>query len=111
VTQLASVYTEIYKIGGAAEMMKPSVNEHVIGEFETRKIGNSLVLTVPKKAGIGERKKYLLVKKVDGSLEYRPVEKNPWLAGEYADIDFETLNKDLNGFANGSSTGQENIEW
>ncbi|MFC6207215.1 hypothetical protein ACFP1G_06955 [Levilactobacillus tongjiangensis] len=93
------------------KMMKSSVNEHIIGEFETRKIGNSLVLTVPKKAGIGEREKYLLVKKVDGSLEYRPVEKNPWLAGEYADIDFEALNKDLSGFANDSSTGQENVEW
>jgi len=85
--------------------------ERIIGEFETRKIGNSLVLTVPKKAGVEERIKYLLVKKADGSLVYRPVENNPWLAGDYDDIDFKTLNQTLGDGENGRPVGKERVQW
>jgi len=92
-------------------MMAKKGLERVIGEFETRRIGNSLVLTVPKKAGVSESEKYVLVKKADGILEYRPVQQNPWLAGDYADIDFKTLNQTLGDGDNGSSIGKEHVEW
>jgi len=91
--------------------MKSKTDEHVIGEYETRKIGHSLVLTVPKKAGIAEKEKYLLVKKDDGSLEYRPVQTNPWHNGDYDDIDFEKINQELGSIDNGSPVGKENVEW
>ncbi|WP_035181146.1 hypothetical protein [Lentilactobacillus farraginis] len=62
--------------------------ERVLGEFTTRRSGNSLSLTVPASAGIPEGKKYVLVLTDNGNLEYRAVHNNPWLDGDYADIDF-----------------------
>ncbi|AKP64438.1 hypothetical protein [Levilactobacillus koreensis] len=92
-------------------MMEKNSNERIIGEYETRRIGHSIVLTVPKKAGIDEKEKYLLIKKNDGSLEYRPVQTNPWLSGTYDDIDFKKINKELGNIDNGSPVGKENVEW
>jgi len=68
--------------------MKPKDNARVLGEFSARKTGNSLVITIPQSAGVSEGKKFTLLVKNDGSLEYRSSDNNPWLNGYYDDIDF-----------------------
>lgn len=85
--------------------------ERVIGEYETRKIGNSLVLTVPQKVGVPEKSKYLLVAKPDGVLEYKPVESNPWLNGEFDDIDFDAEIAQLDDIDTGVAVGKESVIW
>lgn len=60
----------------------------VLGKFTIHRSGNSLSLTVPASAGVPEGKKYILVLTDDGNLEYRAIHNNPWLDGDYADIDF-----------------------
>jgi len=91
--------------------MPTSDKERVIGEFETRKIGNSIVLTVPQKVGIPEKTKYLLVAKPDGSLEYKPVENNPWLNGKFDDIDFGAEIAKLDDIDTGVAVGKESVQW
>lgn len=64
--------------------------KRVLGEFITRRSGNSISLTVPASAGIPEGKKYVLLITDEGNLEYRAVHNNPWLDGDYANIDFRS---------------------
>lgn len=91
--------------------MTKKKSERILGEFTTRKIGNSLTLTVPQTAGIPAGKRFVLVEKDDGTLEYHAVKDNPWLDGEYADIDFQSELRDVGNYGNESPLGREHVEW
>ncbi|KRM40422.1 hypothetical protein FD47_GL002826 [Lentilactobacillus parafarraginis DSM 18390 = JCM 14109] len=86
-------------------------SERVLGEFSTRKTGNSLTLTVPKAAGVPAGKRFVLVAKDDGTLEYRAVHGNPWLDGEYDDIDFRAELNDVGNYGQQSPIGKERVDW
>ena len=45
------------------------------------------------------------------SCQQKPVERNPWLNGDYEDIDFELLKRRLNLGDNGTSVGCERVDW
>jgi hypothetical protein len=92
-------------------MTKPLPSERILGEFSTRKTGNSLILTVPVTAGVPEGQKFILKAKSDGSLEYVVADQNPWTSGEYDNIDFRAELNDVGHFGNESPVGKENIEW
>ncbi|BDR57141.1 hypothetical protein [Xylocopilactobacillus apis] len=85
-------------------------NERILGEFSTRQTGNSVVLTVPKKAQIPAGRKYILFLKKDGTLEYRTAENNPWLNGEFADIDFKKEMADVGNYGVEKPRGKEIID-
>lgn len=85
--------------------------ERVLGEFSTRKTGNSLTLTVPQTAGIPAGKRFVLVAKDDDTLEYRAVKDNAWLDGELADINFQTELEDVGNYGDESPMGKERADW
>ncbi|VDG18397.1 hypothetical protein [Lactobacillus paracollinoides] [Lactiplantibacillus mudanjiangensis] len=94
-------------------MKKASSKSRIIGEYATRKVGNSLMLTVPVSAGVTDNTKFILRKKADGTLEYQPVSRddNPWTNGKYATVDFQK-NLELDGnYGLTSSVGKEGVEW
>lgn len=85
-------------------------NPRVLGEFTTRKTGNSLSLTVPVSAGIAEGQKYLLVLEEDGTLIYKAQDDNPWLNGEFKDIDFQAELDDVGHYDVIRPIGKEKME-
>ncbi|GHP13302.1 hypothetical protein YK48G_07270 [Lentilactobacillus fungorum] len=89
--------------------MEKKSTERVLGEFATRRTGNSLTLTVPKSAGIPAGKRFVLIIKEDGTLEYRAAKDNPWLDGEYADIDFKAELNDVGNYGQEPPIGKERV--
>lgn len=90
--------------------MMSANNPRVLGEFTTRKTGNSLSLTVPVSSGVPEGQKYLLTVEEDGTLIYKAQNTNPWLNGDLSDIDFQSEMKDVGNFDSGGPVGKEKIE-
>jgi len=81
-----------------------------LGNFKTRKNGNSISLTVPKTIGIQENEEFSL-SYIDGNLIYKPIKKNnnPWENGEYSKYDFRKLRNELDfEIINSNSVGKEN---
>lgn len=91
-------------------MTEPNKNR-ILGEFSTRKTGNSLVITVPKNAGVPIGKKFTLVVKEDGSLVYRSNDNNPWLNGDFDDIDFRANLKEVGNYGLDEAQGKEKIDY
>lgn len=85
--------------------------ERVLGEFVTRRSGNSLSLTVPADAGIPEGKKYVLVVTGDDTLEYRAIHSNPWLDGTYSDINFRAELADTGNYGLEKPIGKQQTDW
>ena len=79
----------------------------VLGEFTARKTGNSLSLTVPVGSGVSEGQKYLLVMEADGTLIYKAQGDNPWLNGDYRDIDFRAEMADVGNYGVEVPVGKE----
>ncbi len=80
------------------------------GEYKVRKNGNSLIITVPKQAGFVENQKLRVVKEEDGSLNYEPIEDNPWFSGKFDNIDFEEMKDAMDiPMDGGTPIGKENI--
>jgi len=48
--------------------------------------------------------------KPNDSCQQKSVERNPWLNGDYEDIDFELLKRRLNLGDNGTSVGCERVD-
>ncbi|ANZ61125.1 hypothetical protein AYR62_10545 [Secundilactobacillus paracollinoides] len=90
--------------------MATKSTEKILGEFATRRTGNSLTLTVPKSAGVPEGKKFILVSKDDDTLEYRAAKDNPWLDGTYSDIDFRSELDRVGNYGLESPIGKEKPE-
>lgn len=90
---------------------KKDKKERILGEFKTRKTGNTLTLTVPSSAGKSAGEKFLLVAKPNGTLEYRSVQANPWLDGKYDDIDFQKELNDVGNFGLDEDYGKEQVDW
>ncbi|WP_125582232.1 hypothetical protein [Levilactobacillus cerevisiae] len=82
-------------------------NPRVLGEFTTRKTGNSLSLTVPVGSGISEGQRYLLMMEEDGTLIYKVQDDNPWLNGDYSDIDFRAEMDDVGNYGVERPVGKE----
>lgn len=82
-------------------------NPRILGEFTTRRTGNSLSLTVPAGSGVLGGQKYLLVMEADGTLVYKPQNDNPWLNGDYRDIDFRAEMADVGNFGVENPIGKE----
>jgi len=94
--------------------MKTTTNtDRIIGEFAARKVGNSLMLTVPVSAGVTDNTKFVLRQKKNGTLEYQPVKQddNPWTNGDYADIDFKKQLTIDGNYGLEAPVGKERVEW
>ena len=78
--------------------------------FIARKVGNSIVLTVPSKAGVKLGERFELTQKDNDTLIYKVIDSNPWFNGEYDDIDFK---KEIEQVGNPDTmqVGKENIPW
>ncbi|MHA8111125.1 hypothetical protein ACYATP_06560 [Lactobacillaceae bacterium Melli_B4] len=59
-----------------------------LGKFTVLSNGSELMIEVPKTAQVVAGTKFLLSIQTDGTLTYHPISNNPWLNGDYADIDF-----------------------
>ena len=81
-----------------------------LGMFIARKVGNSIVLTVPSKAGVKLGERFELTQKDNDTLIYKVIDSNPWFNGEYDDIDFK---KEIEQVGNPDTmqVGKENIPW
>ncbi|WP_294757757.1 hypothetical protein [uncultured Lactobacillus sp.] len=81
-----------------------------LGMFIARKVGNSIVLTVPSKAGVKPGQRFELIQEDNGTLIYKAIDSNPWFNGEYDDIDFK---KEIAKVGNPDTmqVGKENISW
>jgi len=82
-----------------------------LGMFIARKVGNSIVLTVPSKAGVKLGERFELTQKDNDTLIYKKaIDSNPWFNGEYDDIDFK---KEIAKIGNPDTmqAGKENISW
>lgn len=81
-----------------------------LGLFQSRKIGNSRVITIPTSGELADDQIYELAITADQSLIYRPVLKNdnPWLNGSAANYDFANDIKYLDfEITNANSLGNE----
>ena len=79
-----------------------------LGMFIARKVGNSIVLTVPSKAGVKLGERFELTQKDNDTLIYKVIDSNPWFNGEYDDIDFK---KEIEQVGNPDTmqVGKENV--
>ena len=94
--------------------MKNSKSEkHIIGEYTARRVGNSLMLTVPVSTGVTDNTKFVLQTKSDGTLEYQPVSQddNPWTNSEYAKVDFQKALAEDGNYGLETAVGKERVEW
>ena len=61
-----------------------------LGNFVARKVGNSIALMVPNKAGVKPGQRFELIQEDNDTLIYKKaIDSNPWFNGEYDDIDFK----------------------
>ncbi|MBI0120806.1 hypothetical protein H3U50_03110 [Lactobacillus sp. M0398] len=85
--------------------------EKKLGSFSVRKVGNSIALTVPSKAGVKLGERFELFQKDNDTLIYKKaIDSNPWFNGKYDDIDFK---KEIEQVGNPDTmqAGKENIPW
>jgi len=78
-----------------------------LGIVTTQKIGDTIALTVPTSTGIAEGQKYLLTMAEDGTLIYHAQADNPWLNGDYRDIDFRAELADVGNYGIERPAGKE----
>ncbi|MCT6889640.1 MAG: hypothetical protein M3Z87_08325 [Lactobacillus sp.] len=85
--------------------------EKKLGSFSVRKVGNSIALTVPSKAGVKLGERFELFQKDNDTLIYKKaIDSNPWFNEECNDIDFK---KEIAKVGNPDTmqVGKENIPW
>ena len=79
-----------------------------LGMFIARKVGNSIALMVPSKAGIKLGERFELIQEDNSTLIYKAIDSNPWFNEEYDDIDFK---KEIEQVGNPDTmqVGKENV--
>ena len=80
-----------------------------LGMFIARKVGNSIALMVPSKAGVKLGERFELTQKDNDTLIYKKaIDSNPWFNEEYDNIDFK---KEIEQVGNPDSmqVGKENV--
>ena len=79
-----------------------------LGMFIARKVGNSIALMVPSKAGIKLGERFELIQEDNSTLIYKAIDSNPWFNEEYDDIDFK---KEIEQVGNPGTmqVGKENV--
>lgn len=79
-----------------------------LGNFVARKVGNSIALTVPSKAGVKLGQRFELIQEDNSTLIYKAIDSNPWFNGEYDDIDFKKETEKV-GNPDTMQVGKENV--
>ncbi|KRL20322.1 hypothetical protein [Lentilactobacillus kisonensis] len=68
----------------------------IAGSFVARRSGNSLSLTIPADAEVKEGAEYVLEILDDGTLKYKPQQKNIWHTEKAQNYDFRSDLKKIN---------------
>ena len=79
-----------------------------LGNFVARKVGNSIALMVPSKAGVKLGERFELTQKDNDTLIYKAIDSNPWFNEEYDDIDFKKETEKV-GNPDTMQVGKENV--
>lgn len=87
--------------------------DRTFGEFKIRKVGNSMVITVPKSLNFKEGETFTLKTDETGeSLIYKKTKStNPWENGQFEDFDFLANMQEVGNYGKSSDVGKENVEW
>lgn len=89
-----------------------AVKKREVGEFKARKVGTSLVITIPSELAVSAGEKFKLMVAGNGqTLTYeRTTSDNPWDNGTFASVDFQQEVADV-GNADDGDWGKEQVEW
>ena len=79
-----------------------------LGNFVARKVGNSIALMIPSKAGVKLGQRFELIQEDNSTLIYKAIDSNPWFNGEYDDIDFKKETEKV-GNPDTMQVGKENV--
>ena len=79
-----------------------------LGNFVARKVGNSIALMVPSKAGVKLGQRFELIQEDNSTLIYKAIDSNPWFNEEYDDIDFKKETEKV-GNPDTMQVGKENV--
>lgn len=89
-----------------------ALKKRTLGQFKARKVGTSLVITIPSELAVTAGERFNLVVDDDGqTLTYQRADSdNPWDNGTFANVDFKQEIADV-GNADDGDYGQERVEW
>ena len=79
-----------------------------LGNFVARKVGNSIALMIPSKAGVKLGQRFELIQEDNSTLIYKAIDSNPRFNEEYDDIDFKKETEKV-GNPDTMQVGKENV--
>ncbi|MFD0896709.1 AbrB/MazE/SpoVT family DNA-binding domain-containing protein, partial [Loigolactobacillus binensis] len=93
--------------------LKSCLRNQLTSNFITRKVGNSLVVTIPQSLNVAAGEKFSLQASDDGTmlLYRRDKSNNPWFNGEFANVDFDRLIDEVGDLGEINSLPEEHVEW